>query len=107
MSNILTYNKLKKLVIKEMKQISLSQFGIGDSQDGASEREIEDAYKRYVVTTPRGKIEAKEHFQRMANCEDLVDEYDGEQIRQKYYKDWSYSDFVKLLKKIDNMENKV
>ena len=107
MSNILTYSKLKKLIIKEMKQMDLSQFGIGDKQDGASDKEIEYAYRRYIVTTPRGKMEAKEHFQRMANGEDLVDEYDGEEIRQKYYKDWSDDDFVKLLDKIENMESKI
>lgn len=107
MSSKLTYNKLRHLVIKEMKQISLSQFGIGDKQEGASNQEIENAYRRYIATTPRGKLEAKEHFQRMANGEDLVDEYDGEEIRQKYYKDWSDDDFVKLLDKIENMESKI
>ena len=107
MPSKITYNQLRYLVIKEMKQMSLSQFGIGDKQEGASDKEIEYAYRRYIVTTPRGKMEAKEHFQRMANGEDLVDEYDGEEIRQKYYKDWSDDDFVKLLDKIENMESKI
>ena len=115
MSNTLTYKMLKEMVIKEM-QLSLGQFGIGDDQDGATRRrvdkEIESAFLGYKTTTQRGKIEAKEDFQRMANGEDVIDEYEPEDspsknIRTKYYYNWLDEDFIKLLNKIENMENKV
>ena len=107
MSNNLTYEMLKEMVIKEM-QLSLAGFGIKET--GASKQEKKDALQRYITTTAMGKREAKEDFLKMSRGQDVIDEYEPEDspernIRTKYYPNWSDEDFKWLLDKIEKMEN--
>ena len=107
MSNTLTYEMLKEMVIKEM-QLSLAGFGIKET--GASRQEKGDAFQRYLTTTLMGKREAKEDFIKMSRGEDVIDEYEPEDspernIRTRYYPNWSDEDFKWLLGEIEKMEN--
>ena len=107
MSSDKTYNTIKQMILKEMEQLNLSQFGI----KGAPEREISDAFKRYHILSDSSKRGAFADFKAMADGEDVIDPY-GDfnsetnenievNIREQYYKDWTDKDFETLLYKIN------
>ena len=107
MSSSKTYNTIKQMILKEMEQMSLAQFGI----KGAPQREIDDAFKRYHMLSDSSKKGAFADFKAMAMGESVIDPY-GDfneetsenievNIRETYYKDWTDKDFQSLLTRIN------